>query len=123
MLLNDGAGNFKRSANSLPSGGTGLIPFTDGQAQMLLHLSEPPAVYTIENGQLRLAKRLAFDGTPGSAAAFDAEGDGDTDLFIGGGTALGQFPAAAPRYCLSTTAATSLPGCFRAWPGSQRCGR
>ncbi len=95
ILLNDGEGNFKRSANSLPSGGTGLIPFTDGQAQMLLHLSEPPAVYTIENGQLRLAKRLAFDGTPGSAAAFDAEGDGDTDLFIGGGTALGQFPAAA----------------------------
>ena len=95
ILLNDGAGNFKRSANSLPSGGTGLIPFTDGQAQMLLQLSEPPAVYTIENGQLRLAKRLAVDGTPGSAAAFDAEGDGDTDLFIGGGTAPGQFPAAA----------------------------
>ena len=95
ILLNDGVGNFKRSANSLPSGGTGLIPFTDGQAQMLLHLSEPPAVYTIENGQLRLAKRLAFDGKPGSAAAFDAEGDGDTDLFIGGGPALGQFPAAA----------------------------
>ena len=112
ILLNDGAGNFKRSANSLPSGGTGLIPFTDGQAQMLLHLSEPPAVYTIENGQLRLAKRLAFDGTPGSAAAFDAEGDGDTDLFIGGGTALGQFPAAAASVLFINNGGDFALGCF-----------
>ncbi|MBO60837.1 MAG: hypothetical protein CMO63_02530 [Verrucomicrobiales bacterium] len=95
ILLNDGTGNFKRSANSLPTGGIGLVPFTDGPSQMLLHLSVPPVVYKIESGQLRLAKRLAFDSTPGSAAAFDAEGDGDTDLFIGGGTALGQFPVAA----------------------------
>ena len=95
LLLNYGQGQFERSPNSLPTGGAGLLPFTDGQTQMLLHLSEPPAVYFVENGALRLAKRLAFEGTPSAAAAFDAEGDGDTDLFIGGGTALGQFPVAA----------------------------
>ena len=38
---------------------------------------------------------MAFDGVPSCAAAFDADGDGDTDLFIGGGSAAGQFPVAA----------------------------
>ena len=95
ILLNDGAGNFKPSANSLSIGGTGLVLFKDDQSQRLLHLSSPPAVYSIEDGQLRLTKHLTFNGTPSSAVAFDAEGDGDTDLFIGGGTAIGQFPAAA----------------------------
>ena len=58
MLLNDGA-ELQAIGQLAALRGTGLIPFTYGQAQMLLHLSEPPAVYTIENGQLRLAKRLA----------------------------------------------------------------
>ena len=118
MLLNDGAGH-KRSANSLPSGGTGLIPFTYGQAQMLCTF--PSRLLFIRLKTVNCAWPALVDGTPGSAAAFDAEGDGDTDLFIGGGTARPTPPP--PRYCLSTTAATSLPGCLLAWPGSQRCGR
>jgi len=96
LLLNDGKGRFTESPNSLSVGGRGVVVFGDGQAQQLLHLSEPPTLYTIGNGQLRLAKRLAFGGAPSCAAALDADGDGDIDLFIGGGPALGQFPVAAP---------------------------
>jgi hypothetical protein len=96
ILLNNGNGVFTESPSSLPIGGTGVVVFGEGQSQRLLHLSEPPTLYTIANGQLRLAKRLAFDGVPSCAAAFDADGDGDTDLFIGGGSAAGQFPVGAP---------------------------
>ncbi len=96
ILLNNGNGVFTESPSSLPIGGTGVVVFGEGQAQQLLHLSEPPTLYTIANGQLRLAKRLAFDGVPSCAATFDADGDGDTDLFIGGGSTAGQFPVAAP---------------------------
>ena len=96
ILLNNGNGVFTESPSSLPIGGTGVVVFGEGQAQRLLHLSEPPTLYTIANGQLRLAKRLAFDGVPSCATAFDADGDGDTDLFIGGGSTAGQFPVAAP---------------------------
>jgi len=96
ILLNNGNGVFTGSPSSLPIGGTGVVVFGEGQAQQLLHLSEPPTLYTIANGQLRLAKRLAFDGVPSCAATFDADGDGDTDLFIGGGSTAGQFPVAAP---------------------------
>tara|TARA_B110000444_G_scaffold221623_1_gene223095 strand:- start:939 stop:4289 length:3351 start_codon:yes stop_codon:yes gene_type:complete len=96
FLLNDGNGVFTESPNSLPVGGTGVVVFDDGQAQRLLHLSEPPMLYSMANGQLSLAKRLAFDGIPSCAAALDADGDGDTDLFIGGSSSLGQFPVASP---------------------------
>jgi hypothetical protein len=96
FLLNDGNGVFAESPNSLPVGGTGVVVFDDGQAQRLLHLSEPPTLYSMANGQLRLAKRLAFDGMPSCAAALDVDGDGDTDLFIGGSSSLGQFPVASP---------------------------
>ena len=95
LLLNDGQGRFAESPNSLPVGARGVVVFNDGQAQQLLHLSEPPTLYTIDGGRLRLAKRLAFDGTPSCAATLDADGDGDLDLFIGGGSSLGQFPVAA----------------------------
>jgi hypothetical protein len=64
ILLNNGNGVFTESPSSLPIGGTGVVVFGEGQAQRLLHLSEPPTLYTIANGQLRLAKRLAFDGVP-----------------------------------------------------------
>ncbi|MCH2381218.1 MAG: VCBS repeat-containing protein [Pedosphaera sp.] len=96
LLLNDGQGRFTESPNSLAVGGRGVVVFSDGQTQQLLHLSEPPMLYSIVNGQLRLVKRLAFDGTPRCATTLDADGDGDMDLFIGGGSLLGQFPVAAP---------------------------
>ena len=96
ILLNDGSGAFTESPNSLPVSGSGVVVFGEGQARRLLHLSEPPTLYSVADGQLLLAKRLAFDGVPSCAAALDADGDDDTDLFIGGGTAVGQFPVAAP---------------------------
>jgi hypothetical protein len=96
LLINDGRGRFAESPNSLPVGGTGVVVFNNGQALQLLHLSEPSMLYTVATGRLRLAKRLAFDGMPSCAAALDADGDGDMDLFIGGGSSLGQFPVAAP---------------------------
>lgn len=92
ILLNNGNGVFTESPSSLPIGGTGVVVFGEGQAQRLLHLSEPPTLYTIANGQLR----LAFDNVPSCAAAFDADGDEDTDLFIGSGSTAGQFPVSAP---------------------------
>ncbi|MDP7048830.1 MAG: VCBS repeat-containing protein [Verrucomicrobiota bacterium] len=96
LLLNDGRGRFSESPNSLPIGGRGVVVFNNGRAQQLLHLSEPPILYTVAGGQLSLAKRLDFGGVPSCANVFDADGDGDLDLFIGGGSSLGQFPVAAP---------------------------
>ena len=95
ILLNDGNGKFTKSDKSLQKAGAGIIMFSEDQTQKMLHLSKPPAIYTILNGELVLNKKLNFPGDPSAAVAFDIEGDGDMDFFIGGKSSPGKFPIAA----------------------------
>ena len=94
ILINDGNGKFTKSINSLQNAGSGIIIYSENQTQKMLHLSKPPSLYKITNGELLLNNQLNFTGSPSAAVAFDIEGDGDIDLFISGKSSLGQFPIA-----------------------------
>ena len=94
VFLSDDNGRFDEGKlHPWPS--LGLIPSGPDLKGSFLALTRPPKLLNWSGGELITGQELKYSGEPQCAVFFDYDSDGDSDLFVGGGSAAGQYPVAS----------------------------
>ena len=94
VFLSDDNGGFDEGKlHPWPS--LGLVPSGPDLKGSFLALTRPPKLLNWSGDELITGQELKYSGEPQCAVFFDYDSDGDSDLFVGGGSAAGQYPVAS----------------------------
>jgi len=89
--LGDGKGGFEPVVHQdWPT--TGLVGGGADLGGQVLALTRPPRLIRYAQERLSVGQELEFPGDARAAVFLDYDSDGDSDLFVGGGSSPGQYP-------------------------------
>jgi hypothetical protein len=94
VFLADDKGSFDPGPHH-PWPSAGLVAGGPDLKGHVLALTRPPRLLKWSGGELLTGQELKYPGEPRSAVFLDYDSDGDSDLFVGGGSAPGRYPAAS----------------------------
>jgi len=94
LFLADDNGGFNPGPHH-PWPCAGLVAGGPDLKGHVLALTRPPRLLKWSGGELLTGQKLKYTGEPRSAVFLDYDSDGDSDLFVGGGSAPGRYPVAS----------------------------
>ena len=94
VFLADDNGGFDPGPHH-PWPSAGLVAGGPDLKGHVLALTRPPRLLKWSGGKLLTGQELKYPGEPRSAVFLDYDSDGDSDLFVGGGSAPGRYPVAS----------------------------
>ena len=94
VFLADDNGGFNPGLHH-PWPSAGLVAGGPDLKGHVLALTRPPRLLKWSGGGLITGQELKYPGEPRSAVFLDYDSDGDSDLFVGGGSLPGRYPIAS----------------------------